>query len=100
LAQYYKLKNKKIDLVKVRGTWPPQNMGLVRALYEYGFMKNKEVEVNGSKFGIMESIAQYLINSDEGKNTKLYGYTLHVEVDGIKDGKERNHMWDYQLAVS
>ena len=28
----------------------------------------------------MDVIAQYLLQSDEGRKTKLYGYALHVEV--------------------
>ena len=30
----------------------------------------------------MDVIAQYLLQSDEGRKTKLYGYALHVEVIG------------------
>ncbi len=92
LAQYYKARNKDIGLIEVRGTWPQQNMRLVKALYEYGFMRNEKVEINGTEFGIMDAIGNYLINSEQGKNTELYGYALHVEVIGEKDGKQTEHV--------
>lgn len=82
------LKDKGIKLIETRGTWPPQNMQLVRALYDWGFMRNDEIEVNGTKIGIMDCISKYLQNSKEGTETTLYGYALHVEVIGIKDGEE------------
>ena len=86
LSDYYK--DKGIRLVEVRGTWPQENMQLIKALYNYGFMKNDKINVNGKEFGIMEAIGAYLVNSEKGKNTGLYGYSLHVEVEGIKEGKK------------
>lgn len=89
LAEF--LKPKGVRLIEVRGTWPPQNMALVHALYDYGFMRNETVSVNGTQFGIMEAISAYLTQSEEGQNTQLYGYALHVEVEGSKDGKSYRH---------
>lgn len=91
LAQYFKARNKEVGLIEVRGTWPQQNMRLVKALYEYGFLQNQEIELNGNKFGIMDAIAKYLCNSEQGKTTELYGYALHVEVVGEKDGQTIEH---------
>ena len=62
------LKDKGVRLIEVRGTWPMQNMNLVRGLYDYGILKNPQIEVNGTQVGLM---------------------TLHVEVVGTKDGERR-----------
>lgn len=89
LAEY--LKPKGVRLIEVRGTWPPQNMALVRALYDYGFMRNDKINMKGVEFGIMEAIAAYLTQSHEGQNTQLYGYALHVEVEGTRDKRSYRH---------
>jgi len=86
-AQEY-LQNKGVRLIEVRGTWPPANMRMIRALYEWGFLRNDSVEVDGAAFGIMDAIGQYLQNSEEGTTTELYGYALHVQVIGIKQGRK------------
>ena len=39
----------------------------------------------------MDAIAEYLIQSEEGQNTQLYGYALHIEVEGEKDGQKKRH---------
>lgn len=82
---------KKVKLIEVRGTWPQANMALVKALYDYGFLRNDPITVNGTEIGIMDCISQYLYNSKEGKETELYGYALHVEVSGVRDGKRMKH---------
>ncbi|NTW37067.1 MAG: saccharopine dehydrogenase, partial [Syntrophobacteraceae bacterium] len=43
LAEY--LKDKGVRLIEVRGTWPPKNMQLIRALYDWGFMRNDCIQV-------------------------------------------------------
>ena len=80
-------KEKGVRLVEVRGTWPPANMQLLRALYDWGFLENKTVNVAGAEVGVMDAIASYLLQSEQGTKTKLYGYALHVEVTGTEDGK-------------
>lgn len=83
------LKDKGIRLIEVRGTWPKQNMTLVRGLYEYGILSNPKVVVNGTEAKLMDIIGDYLIESEAGKNTELYGYALHIEVIGTKDGQKK-----------
>ncbi len=85
------LKDKGVRLIETRGTWPAPNMALVRALYDWGFMRNDRVRLQGVEFGIFDAIAAYLLQSREGTTTPLYGYALHVEVDGWKDGVIRRH---------
>ena len=85
LAKY--LENKGVELIEVRGTWPTENMLLIKSLYNYGFLNNRKITVNGHEFGIMDAISEFLQKSEKGKTTELYGYSLHVEVDGIKNGQ-------------
>ncbi|MDQ6420660.1 saccharopine dehydrogenase C-terminal domain-containing protein [Paenibacillus sp. LHD-117] len=79
------LESKGVKLIEVRGTWPQQNMRLVRALYDYGFLRNDKVTLSPSfePFGIMDAIGEYLFQSQEGHSTELYGYALHIEATGI-----------------
>jgi lysine 6-dehydrogenase len=85
------LASKGVRLIEVRGTWPAPNMQLVRALYDWGFLRNDPVRVGGTEFGILEAISAYLRQSREGTETELYGYALHVEVIGFRDGQRRQH---------
>ena len=86
------LKDKGVQLIETRGTWPQQNMQLVRALYDYGILRNDSIEVNGKEIGIMDCISKYLLQSTEGQETEVYGYALHVEVIGMKDGQRKTHI--------
>ena len=86
---YEYLKDKGIRLIETRGTWPPKNMMLVRTLYEWGFLGNDPIEVEGRKIGILDAVSRYLQGSEEGKTTDLYGYALHVQVIGTKQGKKK-----------
>jgi saccharopine dehydrogenase-like NADP-dependent oxidoreductase len=90
VAKY--LANKGVKLIEVRGTWPPKNMELIKALYEWGFMRNDQVKAGGVEVGIMDAIGSYLIQAPEGQTTDLYGYALHVEVIGTKDGRKVHHI--------
>ena len=86
------LENKGVKLIETRGTWPKQNMQLVRALYDYGILRNDQIEINGKEIGIMDCISQYLLQSKEGQETELYGYALHVEVIGMKNNEKQRHV--------
>ena len=92
LAQY--LANKNVKLIEVRGTWPPKNMALIKALYEWGFMHNPKVKVQGMEINIMDAVGAYLMQAPEGQTTDLYGYALHVEVVGTRNGERVKHtLW-------
>jgi lysine 6-dehydrogenase len=79
------LADKGVGLVEVRGTWPPENMRLIRELYDWGFLRNDKVKVADGEVGVFDVISSYLMQSEEGRNTDLYGYALHVEVTGVKE---------------
>jgi saccharopine dehydrogenase-like NADP-dependent oxidoreductase len=85
------LKDKGVQLIEVRGTWPAPNMQLVRALYDWGFLRNDRVRIGSMETGIMDAIGVYLMQSKEGTETELYGYALHVEVCGTRAGKRLQH---------
>lgn len=86
------LKDKGVRLIETRGTWPQKNMQLVRALYDWGILRNDPIMINGKEIGVMDCVAEYLLNSKEGTETELYGYSLHIEVVGTKDGKKIQHI--------
>lgn len=88
------LAGKGVRLIEVRGTWPRRNMELIRALYDWGFMRNDRVSVGGVELGIMDAIGAYLQHAPEGSQTELYGYALHVEVEGGRSGSRQRHtLW-------
>ena len=69
-------------------------MQLIRALYDWGFLRNDRIQLKGVEFGIMEAIGAYLMQSPEGRETKLCGYALHVEVEGTRAGRRVRHtLW-------
>ncbi len=75
-------------------------MQLVRALYDYGILRNDQVEINGKEIGIMDCIAKYLLQSKEGQETEIYGYALHVEVIGMKNNeKQRRVLYPYTPVI-
>jgi saccharopine dehydrogenase-like NADP-dependent oxidoreductase len=86
------LNDKGIRLIEVRGTWPPKNMQLVRAMYDWGFLRNDPIQVGKQTIGIMDAISQYLQQAPEGRQTELYGYALHVQVIGQRAGRRYEHV--------
>ncbi len=98
LAEY--LRDKGVKLIEVRGTWPPKNMQLVRALYDWGFLRNDPVDLGSAEVGIMDAIAAYLLHAPEGRETELYGYALHVEVIGSREGERVRHIMTHTHPAS
>lgn len=94
------LPNMGIKLIEVRGTWPQKNMELIRALYDWGLLSNPTAKVDGVEVGVMDAIESYLINSLAGQETELWGYALHVEVIGTKDGKKLQHILTHTHPAS
>lgn len=94
------LKHKGVQLIEVRGTWPQQNMQLVRALYDYGILRNDKFIMNGTEIGIMDCISEYLYQSKEGTETEKYGYALHIQVIGTKNGERVEHILTHTHPAS
>ncbi|MDR2487242.1 MAG: hypothetical protein LBD12_04685 [Clostridiales Family XIII bacterium] len=91
---------KGVRLIEVRGTWPRQNMDLIRGLYGYGILANPLVEAGGTKVGLMDIIGDYLLASEAGRTTALYGYALHVEVCGEAGGKSVRTVYTHTHPAS
>jgi saccharopine dehydrogenase-like NADP-dependent oxidoreductase len=75
-------------------------MELIRALYDWGLLSNPTAKVNGVEIGVMDAIGSYLINSLAGQETELWGYALHVEVIGTKDGRKLQHILTHTHPAS
>ncbi len=91
------VKDKGVRLIEVRGTWPAKTMELIKALYDWGLLRNDTVKVkdihgNPVKVGTLDVIAAHWLSSPEGRQTDLYGYCLHVDVTGTKGKKKVRHV--------
>lgn len=100
VAAYLDEQGKRARLIEVRGTWPPQNMQLVRALYDWGILRNDKIRIAGVEIGVMDAISAYLMQHPVGRQTKLYGYALHVDVTGTKDGKKIRYLLTHTHPAS
>ena len=87
VAAYLEEQGKRARLIEVRGTWPPKNMQLIRALYDWGILKNEKIRIAGVEIGIMDALSAYLMQYPVGQETELYGYALHIDVTGTNGGK-------------
>ena len=85
---YLKKIGKLPRLVEVRGTWPQKNMRLIKALYEWGMMKNDTFTYDGKEMKIIDVIGSYLQQKEEGRVTDLYGYCLFIQILGERGGKK------------
>jgi lysine 6-dehydrogenase len=86
------LRNKGVRLIEVRGAWPEPNMRLLAALHEFGILRNPRVRVGATTVGVMDVIAEHLLQCPEGTTTERYGYALHVEVVGTVDDRRERHV--------
>jgi len=91
------VKDKGIRLIETRGTWPPETMELLKALYKWGLLRNDPVKVkdihgNPVEAGTLDVIGAHWLNYPEGSHTDLYGYSLHVEVIGTRGKKKVRHV--------
>jgi len=100
VAAYLENQGKQARLIEVRGTWPPQNMQLVRALYDWGILRNDKIKIAGVEIGIMDAVSAYLMQYPVGQETKLYGYALHVDVTGTKEGKKLRYLLTHTHPAS
>ena len=100
VAAYLDEQGKRARLIEVRGTWPPQNMQLVRALYDWGILRNDKIRIAGVEIGVMDAVSAYLMQYPVGRQTKLYGYALHVDVTGTKDGEKIRYLLTHTHPAS
>ena len=57
-------------------------------LYDYGVYESKPVEYEGRRIQPLEFINHYLLNSPEGDQTEVWGYSVQVEVMGMLDDRD------------
>lgn len=100
VAAYLEAQGKQARLIEVRGTWPPKNMRLVRALYDWGILRNDKIKIAGAEIGIMDAVSAYLIQYPVGRETDLYGYALHIDVTGMKAGRKQRHVLTHTHPAS
>jgi len=100
VAAYLKEQGKRAHLIEVRGTWPPKNMQLVRALYDWGILRNEKIRIAGVEIGIMDAVAAYLMQYPVGRETELYGYALHIDVTGTKGGQKVRYLLTHTHPAS
>jgi saccharopine dehydrogenase-like NADP-dependent oxidoreductase len=100
VAAYLAEQGKQARLIEVRGTWPPKNMQLIRALYDWGILRNDPIRIAGVEIGIMDALSAYLMQYPVGRETDLYGYALHVEVSGTRDGRECRYLLTHTHPAS
>lgn len=75
-----------VKQVFIRGCFPPRAMGLVKMLYDYSVYDSQPIDYEGRKIQPMEFINHYLLNSPEGDQTEVWGYSVQVEVQGVLNG--------------
>ena len=100
VAAYLEEQGKPARLIEVRGTWPPKNMQLVRALYDWGILRNDRIRIADTEIGIMDAVSAYLMQYPVGQETELYGYALHIDVTGTKDGKKLQYLLTHTHPTS
>lgn len=77
-----------VKQVFIRGCFPPRAMGLVRMLYDYGVYDSKPIDYEGRLIQPLEFFSRYLLNSPEGDQTEVWGYSVQVEVQGKLKGHD------------
>ena len=99
-----------VKRVYIRGCFPPRAMRLVKGLYDFGMYASEPVRFEGREVQPLEFIRHYLLNSAEGDQTEVWGYSVQVEVTGRLNGNRvvcrfvTSHppmeMWGGQRAYS
>jgi saccharopine dehydrogenase-like NADP-dependent oxidoreductase len=77
-----------VKQVYIRGCFPPRAMGLVRMYHDYGVYESKPLDYEGRPISPLEFINHYLLNSPEGDQTEIWGYSVQVEVMGMLEDRE------------
>ena len=76
-----------IKKVVTMGTWPPIEMELLKQLIDFGIFGKKEILHKSSRLNTLDVMGDILYQLPRGTRTTLWGYALHVETTGKKDGK-------------
>jgi saccharopine dehydrogenase-like NADP-dependent oxidoreductase len=75
-----------VKRVYIRGCFPPRAMALVKALHDYGMYASEPVRFEDREIQPLEFFRHYLLNSPEGDQTEVWGYSVQVAVTGRLKG--------------
>ena len=76
-----------IKKVVTMGTWPPIEMELLKQLIDFGIFDKEEISHCGETLQTLHVVGDLLHQLPRGTSTALWGYALHVETIGVKDGR-------------
>ncbi len=79
--------------VDVRGAWPPETMRLLRVVLDFGFYRPSKVRVGGSESTPLDLLSECLLKLPQAKETALWGYSVHLEVVGVKEERTRRYIF-------
>ncbi len=80
-----------VKRVYIRGCFPPRAIGLVKSLYDYGLYESKPIDYENKKIKPLEFIRHYLLNSPQGDQTEVWGYSVQIEVIGQSSSNKVLH---------
>lgn len=80
-----------VKRVCIRGCFPPEAMAMARAMNEYGIFTNEPVKFDEKEISANKFLRHYLSTVSQGKQTRVWGYSVQVEVIGTVDGDKIMH---------
>jgi lysine 6-dehydrogenase len=93
-------RNLKAKRVYTRGCFSPRVMRFLRVILEYGFYSTEPIQIDGAKIGPRQLLTEYLLRVPEGREEKIWGYGLHVEVTGRRSGQSVKHtLWTTHPSI-
>jgi saccharopine dehydrogenase-like NADP-dependent oxidoreductase len=81
-----------VKIVKTMGTWPPEDMDLLKQLLDYGIYEKETISYQGQEINTLDLIGNILSQLPRGKKTPLWGFAVHVKVVGKRDGSTVEHV--------
>ena len=73
--------------VAVRGSFAPQVMRIMSALFEAGLLSDRRLRVKGADFDALELVHALLLDSPTSRENQTWGYGLVVRVLGVRAGR-------------
>ena len=71
----------------VRGSFAPQVMRIMSALFEAGLLSDRRLRVKGADFDALELVHALLLDSPTSRENQTWGYGLVVRVLGVRAGR-------------
>ncbi len=77
-----------VKKVVTMGTWPPIEMELLKQMVDFGIYEKETINHKGQELNTLEIVGDILYQLPRGRKTALWGYALHIDVKGEKNGNE------------